>query len=309
MEWHNAIQEIQKQWAAPGLSVIVSDSEQSGLFWYYVRQKYGCLMLQFPTSTQEFAVWAADLSQSFLGTTRVYWCSLPPVSAKGTKLRQQVIQFLKQYGGPHTVWMVVAEEQGSEYVGCRCFVVPAIIRGSEASVCAQMLGMERSSAVLDSLQLIPPRSLFSLDVIMQMLVHVGYTPLKRRDDSVAFLQTLLPHEVTLQHITELFFKNDWPLFFEKWAAVSDMYSDMFWISFWTEQCWRAYWVCWYMQRGQQTRARGMSYRLPPLFMQSGWQKNDLAALQARYEALAFFDTRVKHGSFFSIHEIMMRLAS
>jgi hypothetical protein len=307
MEWYNTLQEIQKQWAVSGFSLIISDPEQTALFWYHIRQKYECTILQFPTNVSEFSTWTAELSQSFLGATRVYWCSIPAAGAKNSKVRQQAIQFLKQYGGPHTVWTVVAEEQGSEYSGCRRFVVPAIIRGSESARCAQLLGMERSEAVLDALQLIPARSSLSLDVVIQLLVHAGYVPMRRQAESTAFLQTLLPHDVTLQHIAELFFKEDWPLFFEKWALVSGMYSDMFWISFWSEQCWRAYWVCWYMQRGQQTRARGMSYRLPQFFMQTGWQKTDLETLRVRYESIAWFDTRVKHGSFFSINEVMMRL--
>ncbi len=306
MEWHNTLQEVQKQWVAPGFSVIISDPEQSAFFWYHIRQKYGCIILQFPTNSHEFAAWTAELSQSFLGTTCVYWCSIP-VAVKQSKIRQQAIHFLKQYGGPHTVWTAVSEEQGIEYAGSRRFVISATIRGSETVVCAGILGMERSGAVLDALQLLPTRSMFSLDVVMQMLVHAGYAPVKRHAESIPFLRTLLPSDVTLQSITELFFKSDWPLFFEKWVTVSSMYGDMFWISFWAEQCWRAYWVCWYMQRGQQTRARGMSYRLPPAFMQTGWQKMDIKILYRRYEIFSCFDTRIKHGSFFSMHEILLRL--
>lgn len=309
MEWHSTLQEIQKQWDKPGFSVIISDPEQSDVFWYHIRQKYGCVILQFPTHALEFSAWAAQLSQSFLGMTQVYWCSIPSATAKGNKVWNQAIQFLKQYGGPHAVWSVVAEEQGVQYVGPRRWMVQATLRGNQLGECARFLGLERSVAVLDSLQIVPARQSFSLNVALQMLVHAGYTPLKRHAEAGAFLQTLLPHDVTLQALTELFFKGDWSLFFEKWAAISGMYSDMFWISFWAEQFWRAYWVCWYMQRGQQTRARGMSYRLPSYFMQSGWQKSDLNVIFRRYEAFASFDTRVKHGSFFSIHEIMMRLVS
>jgi hypothetical protein len=307
MEWHNALQEIQAQWQVPGFSLIISEPEQSAVFWYYVRLQYGCSMLSFPVNQFEFASWTAELSQSFLGAMRVYWCPIPPATPKQSKIRQQAIQFLKQYTGPHTVWSIIAPEQGSEYAGCRRFIVPAAIRGVEIAVCAEFLGMQRSNAVLEAFHVIPARSTVTLDVVVQLLMHAGYAPVRRYEGAIDFLRTLLPDEVSLQQLAELFFKNDWPVFFEKWSSTAPQYSDMFWITFWAEQCWRAYWVCWYMQRGQQTRARSMGYRLPPSFVQSGWQKSSLSELKNRYDIIALFDTRVKQGSFFSMHEVMMRL--
>ena len=79
---------------------------------------------------------------------------------------------------------------------------------------------------------------------------------------------------------------------------------MFWVAFWSEQCWRAYWVCYYQRNRQTTRARSMSYRLPTAFINSYWKKQSPKKLQNLLEKLSFFDTRVKKGSSFTLSELL-----
>lgn len=294
-------------WTQPGCSLIISSAEHTLLFWSLFRRKYACRLLSFPSNSGDFAHWSGELSQSFLGQSTVYWGVLPGVQAKNSKVRQQVIQFLKTYNGPHAVWVLVEEEAIGELSSCRRVLVPATIAGAKLFEIAELFGMERSVAVLDNIALVPTRSTLLLDTAVQLLLHAGYVPIKQRDAAMVFLHRLLPQEISLVNLAELFFKKEWPAFFKEWSTVVDLYGDMFWISFWTEQLWRAYWVCWYMQRGQQTKARSMSYRLPLSFCTAGWRQASLLTLRQQYEHMAFLDTAIKQGSYFSANEAVVGL--
>lgn len=294
-------------WQTPGFHLIISDPEQSSLFWFLVRQKLGCVVLPFPSQAAEFASWSAQLSQSFLGAAEVYWCVIPPAGGKSSKMRQQAVQFLKNYMGPHTVWTLIADEHAGDFAGCRRISVPAVVAGSAAEKVAASIGMDRSSAVVRALGLVPAHLDLTLDALVGLLWHAGYVPMRSQEDSISFLSTLLPHEVTLTQLAESFFKGDRQSFLKKWHELRESYGDMFWISFWTEQLWRAYWVRWYMKRGQQTRARSMSYRLPASFMNGGWQQVSTQKLFLQYQIVSFFDTGVKKGSFFTMDEVVVFL--
>ncbi len=266
-------------------------------------------MFSFPASVGDFSQWSGELSQSFLGTAQVYWGILPPTTSKMNKVRQMVVQYLKGYSGPHAVWLLVSEEQVAEFGSCRKVIVASQTSMQELGSYATLLGFERSVKVLEACDLSRNKSFLSLDEAVLLLLHAGYVPMRLPEQSAAFLTRLLPQELSLVQLAELFFKRDWKTFLELWDERSVMYGDMFWISFWAEQFWRAYWVCWYMKRGQQTRARSMGYRLPNYFMASGWQQANLIALRAQYERVAFFDTNVKKGSFLSAHELITELVA
>ncbi|MDQ5940623.1 MAG: hypothetical protein QG632_349 [Candidatus Dependentiae bacterium] len=303
------LQSIVSSWENPGFSLIVCNPDQSVLFWYYFRKSCPYKMLSFPTNTGDFSQWSGELLQSFLGAAQVYWGILPLATSKTNKARQMVIQFLKGYHGPHAVWILASEEQAAEFGSCRKVIVASQTPMQELGSYATLLGFERSVKVLEACDLSRSKSFLSLDEAVLLLLHAGYVPMRLPEQSTAFLSRLLPQELSLVQLSELFFKRDWKAFLKLWNERSIAYGDMFWISFWAEQFWRAYWVCWYMKRGQQTRARSMGYRLPNSFMSSGWQQSSLIALRAQYERVAFFDTNVKKGSFLSAHELVTELVA
>jgi len=304
-----SITTITNAWTQPGCALIVSSVEHTLLFWSLFRQKKQCRLLSFPTNISDFAQWSGELSQSFLGQSTVFFGVVPAVQAKNSKVRQQAIQFLKTYTGPHAVWLLVDEEGAPEFGACRKVAVASTIAAERLEEVAQIFDMVRSVAVVQALAVIPVRTTLSLDTAMQLLLHAGYVPTRNPQPAEAFLQTLLPQEISLVQVAELFFKQNWPEFLKEWAAVSPLYSDMFWISFWTEQLWRAYWVCWYMERGQQTKARSMSYRLPASFTSGGWRHQSALILRAQYEHISFLDTGIKFGSYFSADEAITGLVA
>jgi hypothetical protein len=305
----HSIQSIATAWSAPGCTLIVSDPEQTGFFWFLFRTQQGCRLLSFPTNSADFSQWSSVLLQSFLGQSLVYWLSVPTAAAKSAKVRQQVAQFLKTYAGPHAVWVLVGDEQAADFGSCRRVLIAPTVAATQLNDMAALFGMERSALVVSGLGVVPARGVLTLDAAAVLLVHAGFVPTRSAEQATSFLQRLLPQDISLVVLAELFFSGHWQSFLTQWAAVSGAYSDMFWVSFWTEQLWRAYWVCWYMQRGQQARARSMSYRLPSTFMQAGWRQNSLLVLRAQYEHISFVDTALKSGSFFTADEAVTSLVA
>jgi len=304
------LESIISSWGTPGVSLIVCDPEKSALFWYHFRAMHAHKVLLFPSAVGDFGQWSGELLQSFLGQSHVFWGSLPAGLPKISKVRQAIFQFLKSYSGPHAVWLLVNEEQAAEFgASCRRIVVSSQISMRELGTYAAKLNFDRSVKVLDACNLSRETSLVSLDEGVQLLLHAGYVPMRLAEQSTAFLSRLLPQDLSLSSLSELFFKKEWELFLVAWNECAATYSDMFWVSFWTEQLWRAYWVCWYMKRGQQTRARSMGYRLPAHFLSSGWQQASLNVLQLQCEKVVFFDAGVKKGSFLSANELVTELVA
>lgn len=131
MNQSSALQSIAASWATPGFSLIVCDPEQSSLFWYQFRLRQGSStngaathkIMNLPANAGDFAQWSGELSQSFLGNSQVYWGVLPAPTTKTQKVRQLVITFLKNYTGPHAIWLVAHEDQVSDFGTCRRTVV------------------------------------------------------------------------------------------------------------------------------------------------------------------------------------------
>jgi len=296
---------ILASWQKPGFSLIVSDPEQSSLFWYQLRHAHEHRVLTLPSTHQEYAAWAAELSQSFLGQTQVYWLASMTGYTKSSKVREQVQSFLRTYQGPHAVWGVCTQEVAADYSGAKKQVVSPLISVQDMGEVSGLLGYVRSAKVLEALSLFGPRDMVSLDTVTQVLWHADYVPMKERAQTAHFLQSLLPQEAALSHLAELFFKRKKEAFFAAWQRCSAQYGDMFWISFWAEQLWRAYWVCFYMKRGQQTRAKGMAFRLPASFFLQEWRQHTPEGLLAWYEAVAFFDASLKKGSVRTISDLLL----
>ncbi len=298
------IQSIITGWTVPGCSFVACDSENTGLFWSLFRSVHGCRVVSFPVHSSDVSAFTAQLSQSFLGQSLVYWMIIPAATQKTAKVRQQVLQFLTTYTGPHTVWAVISPDEVIEGRSVPRIAVPATISAPQLLSLAEMLNMVRSATVIDGLEIVPRRSDLSLDAATLLLVHAGYVPTRNRDEAVTFLRQLLPQDISVSMLAELFFKQEWTAFVHEWARVSSSYSDMFWISFWTEQLWRAYWVCWYMQRGQQTRARSIGYRLPAAVMNGGWRTLDRETLRLQYEKMVLLDAGIKRGLLVSMDDVV-----
>jgi len=281
--------------AKPGCHSVVSDPEKTSFFWAHVRSTQGIRLLTLPAAQADFGAWSGMLMQSFLGSCQRYWCVMPASSAKPSKVVQQAITLLSSYEGPHTIFVQGSSDQAAALAERPRITVPESVAASQLSEFADFFNCGRSIKVIEALG-ITGLKMLSLDDALSLVLHATFLPVKDQEASSAFLYKLVPYETSLSLLSELFFKKEWPAFLKAWQAIESGYGDVFWMSFWAEQLWRAYWVRVYLKRGQQAKARSMAYRLPSSFVQQGWKLFSGSALLQAAEYTVFFDSQFKRGA-------------
>lgn len=307
MNQQRELSRIAEHWQNPGVRCVITDRAQTSFFWHCFRQQQSqSSIIEVPTAAAQLAGWYEQLSQSFLGSTKVYWLVFAATGRTNAKVKKQVLTFLQTYQGPHTLWLLLDQDEAKELSNRSVvrYVVPTTVTGTQLGELTKLLGLDRSAQVLSVAGVTKLRTSLTLDAASSVAYHAQYVPVRSPKTAKEYLARLIPHDGSLSHVADLYFKHDWPAFFIAWKKLQPSYADMFWVAFWTEQLWRAYWTCSYLQQGQKARARSMSYRLPPSFLHTTWKRQVTKNLLNAYEQLSFFDTRVKKGSVFTLNELL-----
>lgn len=302
------IKNILADWAVPGMHLIISDRAQTSAFWQRIRsQQEQCSLLPVPNTLAECPSWVGTLSQSFLGQSSVYWLSVPPTWAP--KAKAEVLKFMNTYQGPHALWIVLDEDGAKTLTGSavKRYHVNPMVSYKQIPQVAQLLGQDRGIRTLEHTGLMRGAGSMSLNEACSLVEHAQFVPLRLPQQSQQYLARLMPYDHSLAGLADLFFRNKQEQFLATWQNIASSYTDMFWVAFWSEQCWRAYWTCHYLAHGQSARARSMSFRLPVSFVRDTWRHQNPQKLLSLYRQLYFFDARVKKGSQFTLSELLTSL--
>jgi len=108
--------------------------------------------------------------------------------------------------------------------------------------------------------------------------------------------TIIEPDTSLFTLSQYFFAKNRRAFFKLWATVKDDYVPIFWVSFWSEQVWRAAQYVQLKQQGQQTEARKIGFRLPFSFLQRDWRQLNVDELEKAHHLLYSTDFMIKNGS-------------
>ncbi|MGD1997872.1 MAG: hypothetical protein PVJ92_03085 [Candidatus Dependentiae bacterium] len=300
-------------WAQkPGGCILVADAAKSSLFIATLRQliaqkhpEMQQQILHLPNTAAGMHGVRGQLSQTFLGTAIRYWVTTP--SPWQAKLKKQWFDLLAGYTGPHTIIMVMSEDDAGYFVGrknVQRLVLPETITKQGLGKMAAAFGKDRAARALTE-QDLAPTGLLTLDQACQLLIHLEFLPLRQRDAVASYLGKLIPESSTLLEVSDLFFRRQWDRFFTVWRRLTGEYSDMFWVAFFTEQVWRAYYVQQAMKKNDRALARRLSFRLPSTYTTRTWRQIKSTELLELYEQLYFFDTRVKRGSSFTMNEFLL----
>jgi hypothetical protein len=300
------IDRIAQKWGEPGFHIIVGNKEACGQLWSELHRRHGGRHLSLPAHQNEISSFQSQLMQTFLGEQEIVWCEPEKGSRKQAKLLGQLFSFLFEYKGPHAVWMLCDEEKAKEIPArIKRYVLPDQCSFSDISALARWWGYERAETVLAHIKAMKQPYSCTVDEACTLVRHAEFLPMRNAQKAEAYLTAFYASEYSLYDLADLYFSGKKEAFFKRFSEVVDRYGDMFWIAFWGEQLWRAYWVCVFMQKGQQTRARAMSFRLPRSFLNGAWRRYSLETLAARYEQLFFFDSCVKKGSLFALYEFLV----
>lgn len=243
----------------------------------------------------EGALVIAKLATSFLGNVSVYW--LKDIGALKPKKSKELLDFLKTYDGPNAVVCVVDETVPCNASDFQVSVtLPDKIGPKEfASLFTFFYGAEeklRSEVVTLLFKKVKMLNLDNACLVMQYLRLAG----RGAEDFLhQWTDKLIASEHSLVTLSGHFFARDKQQFFLLWKEMESDYSAQFWISFWSEQLWRAYNFVEQVRRQNHAEAKRISYRLPYNFIQKIWAQANLAELRNAHDFIYSIDGALKNG--------------
>jgi len=259
------------------------------------------------------------LHHSFLGQISFYWLGDIQEVIKNKKGRDSFIKFLKDYEAENIITFFSsyasfgitehrkASEDRLEIDGENKIIVveiPEKIYSKDLTSLLNFFDVAIPKRKFDLISVLLNRSnVKSLDMICMLLKYVSVTNIKMIDELQKELENIIDPDISLFDLAQEFFKKDSKKFFGIWKNKEKDFPEAFWISFWSEQIWRAYHVVKYFKLGDQASAKRFSYRLPFSFLNRDWRTTSLKELRNAYEFVYEIDYHMKTGSKFCYFDL------
>lgn len=248
-------------------------------------------------NAQEFdeVTMQSQLATQFLGAKLLYWLG----DIENYQQKNAVINLLHNYQGPHVIWLFAQEQ---------IIDVPTIsINDKIALSDAQKLYVALFGQLTENKKKLI-ENFFHQEIYLNIeevcfLMH--YVMLMNISEQKEFTQhwlgQLLAPDHSLFLLSTHFFARDKKNFFSLWRAMADHYPLTFWISFWSEQIFKATNFIALTRSKDFIQAKQASHRLPFSFIKKDWQKHKVENLIEMHQLLVDLDFKLKNG--FGVHGI------
>lgn len=230
---------------------------------------------------------------SFLGNTLFYW--LGNINNMSADVRRRFMFYIKNYKGPHSIWFFteVWQEPFNENF-CLIKLEEKVKNFDETEQLIVILTKFLSTDV-SSLDFVD-KSSWSLEELCLFLYYCMV--LKRpqiREFRDNWLDKIIIPEKSLFTLSGYFFAKDIKAFFVLWQKISKDFGSLFWISFWSEQLFRAGNFIFLTKKNMHEEAKKISYKLPFSFIKKDWKKSTFNEITAAHNALYVLDYSLKNG--------------
>lgn len=245
-------------------------------------------------SKQDYASVIAQLQVSFLGQHQCYW--LADISIADAHNYKMLEKYLIDYAGPNTVLFFTPQTIKNKNTDQKIEVIlPDSLEMADALAVARLLDCNMPAYtrfIQDLFKHIKTIPIDSFCLLLEYGSLIGGDTKSFFDD---YLFTLVVPQQSLFTLSQYFFAKQEQQFFSYWAQLKDVYSPLFWCSFWSEQLWRAYHFINFTKQNNSTAARAMSFRLPFSFLKKDWHTIVPRDLQQAHERIYAIDHALKNG--------------
>lgn len=277
--------------------IVFTGSAYPLLFFSYIatalnKQKPGFMTIVDPDSQEESHI-RAQLQTSFLGMQRMFWFG--SISALESGAQKSWRKFLAEYNGPNTI-MFYADEAIELNGKALEFALPPTIDKKSFPALIALAGLPASRATEEF-----TKSLFervpsvSLENACLLAQYAGLMGLNNDEFFDHWFNKLVVSDSSLFTLSQYFFAQDAKSFFAYWAKVHEQFAEPFWITFWSEQLFRAHAFVEYMRQNKRAEAQRISYKLPFSFMQRDWKRYNSESLRKAHDELYHLDYQFKNG--------------
>jgi len=238
-----------------------------------------------------------NLQQSFLGQNNFYWLSECDIKKNTSNLN-----FLLNYKGPHFISFYLNEEKITNKIKTQLKKILTINIDSSvdeklfkkiSSFFNQKLTREHLSFISKLTKYANPK----LDQAFMWKKYLELISNKSSNKVYEYLTSIISEEQpSLNKLSQLFFARRGKPFFELWSKIHNKYPEMFWLAFWSEQIFKAYYVVNFLNKKNFVQAKKISFRLPFSFTNKDWKNFSLNELSKQHEFIYNNDFKIKRGS-------------
>lgn len=233
----------------------------------------------------------AKLHTSFLGMTSYYWLHAGDASEKEVAAW---LAELNTYAGPNNIGVFVSSAH--DVVGGDGQVhvqLPKQIDSATFMALAHYFGKQVHSSIVA--KLFAKNTIFSLDQACLLIHYAGLLGTQIDAFIADWMPKIVSNENSLFTLSTYFFAKKAQPFFQLWNEMGREYAQPFWLTYWSEQLWRAYHFVDLTSKKQHGDAKKVSVRLPFSFMQRDWRQTSLDELRNAHACIYALDYNLKNG--------------
>ncbi|MCF7799451.1 hypothetical protein K9L05_02350 [Candidatus Babeliales bacterium] len=251
----------------------------------------------------------SSLQQSFLGQQTFYWLSEFEFDLKNKK-DLELLDFFTNYKGPNLAAFFLREENITTKTNflLKKLTLIEIQEKYDKNFLYQILQFFELEFNIKKLnfidKVIKQSNNLSLDSFCFLILYLDLINTKDLEQAYDYLIKIIAQvQPSLYLLSDYFFTRNSKGFFSVWEKIYQDYSEMFWIAFWSEQIWKAYYVIKFLKQNNFVLAKAVSYRLPFNFIKKDWKKFSLEELQNLHQLIYNIDFAVKNGSTFCLFDL------
>jgi len=242
----------------------------------------------------EYSTFASLIQTSFLGQSNLYWVN--NLDSFSDKKKQQLLGLIRTYSGPHLLWIQASETIELQHGDS--IAVPEVV--DKALFIALMNLFFPDSYTADVVQSMVSQWFsknirLTLDQAYLLLSYCRPIAGVREQFTAQWLERIIQPEQSLFILSQHLFAKNASLFFVQWQKLKDTYNEAFWMSYWSEQLWRAYQVIDLYEAKQFAQAKVVGTRLPFSFLNNDWRKHSKESLRHAHAMIYALDNQMKNG--------------
>jgi len=248
-------------------------------------------------TTQDLSSLKSSLGTSFLGESCIYY--LGDISSLPTKKRDAWDLYISQYKGPHCL-VFFSDKLKQVQKNDKAHIIEV----------SEWLNQQEHIELL-KLYWTPQEFTRCRPFVMQLfkqygriLVDEGYLlshyaillGANTQQFMSSWVETIVPNEGSLFEMSAALLAGKKEAFIEQHSLLKDVYPLPFWVSFWSEQLFRAHYYCQYKKDNRLQEAKQIGFRLPFSFLQKDWRSSSIKSFKNGHKLLYQIDYDFKNGS-------------
>ena len=231
------------------------------------------------------------LSLSFLGQQMLYW--LGNINDLSQKDREYWLSYISSYSGPHI--LMFFSNNAAKSVDVSVELQEKLSLKDALSLVSFFFPHRSYNSKLLLSNVANYVNEFPFDLALMFSFYGRFLGKGVKDFVEGWLFNILPCEASLFTLSQYFFAKKQRSFAQQWARVFDKWPPLFWISFWSDQLFRASMYVYLMEKRMLGDAKKVSRKLPFSFINFDWKKNSYAELCNAHNFLYGLDFELKNG--------------